>query len=201
MQVDSLIEYYRFLLYDILILVYSPIYSSVGDEMDVHTKAIELHKEADDHKMKEMILHPILQIFLELKWDQVKKIYWFRLFLAMAFTFVLTLKCNNFFETIYCRSCEEMIGAHADLWGPWTMTVYDPDNNNNPLMIQCFGKSHEMYDPGHHNSSCGACCENGTSAKDLEWCAHIGNGTSYKDHHDVKNLSDLNLRCHKDLLR
>ena len=170
--------------------------------MDVHTKAIKLHEEADDHKMKEMILHPILQIFLELKWDQVKKIYWFRLFLAMAFTFVLTLKCNDFFKTIYCRSCEEMIGAHADLWGPWTMTVYD---QGDPLMIECFGKSHEIYDPGHHNSSCGACCENGTSTKDLEWCAHIGNGTSYKDHHDVKNLSSLNskyqLRCHKDLLR
>ena len=201
MQVNSLIEYYRFLLYDILILVYSPIDSSVGDEMDVHTKAIELHKEADDHKMKEMILHPILQIFLELKWDQVKKIYWFRLFLTMAFTFVLTWKCTNFFQTIYCRSCKEMNGIHATVWGPWTMTVYDPDPLIAPLMIECFGKSHEMYDPGHHNSSCGACCENGTSTKDLEWCAHIGNGRSYKDHHDVKNLSSLNLRCHKDLLR
>ena len=167
--------------------------------MDVHTKAIELHKEADDHKMKEMILHPILQIFLELKWDQVKKIYWFRLFLSMAFTLVLTLKCYDFFQTIYCRSCKEM-GAHARVW---TMTIYDIPSH--PIMIECFGKSHETYDPGHHNSSCGACCENGTSSKDLEWCAHIGNGTSYKYYHDVKNLSSLNskchLRCHKDLLR
>ena len=168
--------------------------------MDVYTKAITLHKEADDHKMKEMILHPILQIFLELKWDQIKKMYWIRLFLSMLFTFFLTWVCHGFFQNIYCRSCKEM-DAHAEVW---TMTIKGSDLED-PLMIECFGKSHEMYDPGHHNSSCGACCENSTRSKDLEWCAHIGNGTSYKDNHDVKNLSSLNskyqLRCHKDLLR
>lgn len=179
-------------------LLPSALDSSVGDEMDVHTKAIELHKEADDHKIKEMILHPILQIFLELKWDQIKKTYWFRLFLSIVFTFFLTWVCHGFFQNIYCRSCKEM-DAHANLW---TMTIYDPDLEDT-LTIECFGKSHDMYD--HHNSSCGACCKASASSEDLEWCAHIGNGTSYKGNHDVKNLGSLNskyhLRCNKDLLR
>ena len=70
------------------------------NEMDLHTIAMESEKS-------ELLLHPLMQIFLDLKWNQVRKYYWCNLFIDIIFLICLTFSACQFLSMTYCQPCDE----------------------------------------------------------------------------------------------
>ena len=71
------------------------------NEMDLHTLAVK-------HEKSDLLLHPLMQIFLELKWNQVKKYYWFNLLIDVAFLICLLFSAYYFLDLTYCQPCNEL---------------------------------------------------------------------------------------------
>ena len=172
---------------DLLVLDFSHFDSKEeGEKCD-----LALHQKVTKQKKdkKHLLLHPVLQSFLELKWGQIRKHYMSHLFLNAIFAILLSCTGYYFLDLIYCMSCDESINHHDGC----TMPIVKPKGH-----IQCFGlKSwndslNEFTEGVHWNESC---------LKGGESCALIfTNGTKV-----MTDLSELDsshpLKCHKNFLR
>ena len=172
---------------DLLVLDFSHFESKEeGEKCD-----LALHQKVTEQKRdkKNLLLHPVLQSFLELKWTQIRKYYMSHLFLNTIFAIVLSCTGYYFLDLIYCMSCDESINHHEGC----TMPIVNPKGH-----IQCFGlKSwndslNEFKEGVHWNDSC---------LMGGESCALIKTNETRV----MTNLSELDpshpLKCHKNFLR
>ena len=173
---------------DLLVLDFSHFDSEEeGEKCD-----LALHQKVTKQKKdkKHLLLHPVLQSFLELKWSQIRKHYMSHLFLNAIFAILLSCTGYYFLDLIYCMSCDESINHHEGC----TMPIVNPKGH-----IQCFGlKSkndslNEFKEGVHWEESC---------LKGGESCALITHPNETKV---MTNLSELDpshpLKCHKNFLR
>ena len=149
---------------------------------------LDLHERITKQKRdnQKLLLHPVLRSFLELKWGQIRKHYMIHLFLNTIFAIMLTWTGYYFLNLIYCMSCDESVNHHDDC----TMPIVNPTGH-----IQCFGLKPKndtlkqftdgvKWDP--------SCVSGGES------CALIIITNLTKE---MKNVSKLDLKCHKNFLR
>ena len=151
---------------------------------------LALHRIVNEQKeeKQKLLLHPVLQSFLELKWSQIRKHYIFHFCLNTILAIFLSWTGYYFLSLIYCMTCDESAREHHDC----TMPIVDPKG-----LIQCFGlKSwNETLDEYKKDVVWDENCKKGG-----ERCALMSftNGTKL-----MRNLTEFNnsLRCHKNFLR
>lgn len=145
---------------------------------------MDLHVMVQDHGKSELLLHPIFQVFLDLKWNQVRKFFWFNLLVDIIFVVLLILSAYHFLDLIYCKPCDEIMDR------TWSMEI-----NYNKTMgtINCFNTCQDQT-----KDKCSTLFENCT---DPEKCASFTkNGTS-EPIQIYDTMEKLGIKCHKDFLR
>ena len=152
---------------------------------------MDFHLMAQDHGRSELLIHPILKVFLDLKWNQVKKYYWLNLFVDMMFVIFLTFTAYHFLDLIYCQPCDEMVASS------WYMTTLNGTINCFSPHAECYGNKFSENCEGTASNI----CSNVTDyCKDPEKCANFTrNGDITSGFYDTGK--NLNLTCHKNLLR
>ena len=87
--------------------------SEEKNEMDVH---IKVHEQG----MDELLLHPILQMFLDFKWDRFQYTFFIHLLLELLLVVLLTKVGQNFMHLIYCEHEGDVISRDE-----WYMNIFD----------------------------------------------------------------------------
>jgi len=77
--------------------------------MDLHVfedqhNEMSLFMAAEKNHMKELFLHPLLQIFLSLKWDTVKPLFWIKLFFQLCLVIIMTYIGVKYVDTTHCNN-------------------------------------------------------------------------------------------------
>ena len=70
-----------------------------NNQMDLHLKVVKEEKE-------ELLLHPIMQAFLDFKWRNFQKTFLLYLILEIIFVVLLTIVGQHFIDMIYCHQCD-----------------------------------------------------------------------------------------------
>ena len=149
--------------------------SEENNEMDLHIKVHE-------HGMDELLLHPILQAFLDFKWSKFQYTFALHLMLELLLVVLLTIVGQHFMSLIFCRSAGDRISDQK-----WSMDIVDNITNNIRGKINYFGNS--------------------TNCTDEEKCAFItlSNGETFSNGETdgFENVYDTynRLRCRKNFLR
>lgn len=143
--------------------------SEENNEMDLHIKVHE-------HGMDELLLHPILQAFLDFKWSMFQYTFMLHLMLELLLVVFLTIVGQHFMSLIFCRSAGDKISDQK-----WSMDIVEVNTTIIRGKINYFGNS----------STC----------QDEEKCAFItfSNGETGR----FENVFDTynKLRCRKNFLR
>ena len=158
-----------------------------------HTTAknneMDLHLLVQEHGKSELLLHPIFQVFLDLKWNQVKKFYLFNLLLDIIFLILLACSAYYFLDLIYCQPCDEEI--FTDFGDKWSMKINDGTLDGT---LDCF-------------SPLGLCkqddknCKNKFNCIDAEKCAKFTKSTTKEPIYLNNTMHTLGFKCHKNFLR
>ena len=170
---------------DLLVLDFGQLESGEEEKCDLALHRIVNEQKTDKQKL---LLHPVLQSFLELKWSQIRQLYIFHFFLNTILAIFLSATGYYFLNLLYCMTCDESTRKHHDC----TMPIVNPKG-----LIQCFGLNsfNETLDKFKEGVKWHPDCKNGS-----ESCALISftNGTKL-----MTNLTELNLnlKCHKNFLR
>ena len=72
--------------------------------MDIHLLAA---KSGND----DLLVHPIMQAFLDIKWRIFRKMYWLNMLVDSLFAIFLTLVGHYFIGLTHCHQCD---GNHLD---------------------------------------------------------------------------------------
>ena len=159
---------------------------------------MDLHQDVQDYGRSDLLIHPILQVFLDLKWNQVKKYYWLNLFVDIMFVIFLTFTAYHFLDLIYCQPCDEMVASS------WSMKTLSGT-------INCFSPDLHCYDKDFpelgYTENCTVYSEGQLKysnvpdyCRDPEKCARFTkNGDNTSVFYDT--WRNLNLKCHKNFLR
>ena len=74
------------------------------NEMDIH---LAVAKSGND----DLLVHPIMQAFLDIKWRIFRKTYWLNMLVDLLFAISLTLVGHYFIGLTHCHQCD---GNHLD---------------------------------------------------------------------------------------
>ena len=87
--------------------------NEMGHEMDLHKSVMKKNRSA-------LLLHPIMQAFLHLKWKQVKRLYFVFMCFEVAFVVALSFLGYDFVRMTFCNYCGEkyMRDEPTDLFHP-----------------------------------------------------------------------------------
>ena len=156
---------------------------------------MDLHVMVQDHGKSELLLHPIFQVFLDLKWNQVKKFFWFNLLVDIIFVVLLTLSAYHFLDLIYCKPCDEIMDRS------WSMKI---NYSNTEGTIDCFTPFGKCYENEKLNS-CEKKKEN--CSKILKTCSDPEKCARFRDNKENKTIEpydawgNFSIKCHKHFLR
>ena len=70
------------------------------NEMDFHLRVAKYGKQ-------ELLVHPIMQAFLDIKWGKFQKMYWLNLFFDLIFAIFLMLVGHHFVRLTHCHECNK----------------------------------------------------------------------------------------------
>ena len=70
------------------------------NEMDIH---LAVAKSGND----DLLVHPIMQAFLDIKWRIFRKTYWLNMLVDLLFAISLTLVGHYFIGLTHCHQCDE----------------------------------------------------------------------------------------------
>merc|ERR1719491_1007817 len=98
-----------------------------NNEMDLHIKVHE-------HGKDELLLHPILQAFLDYKWSMFQYTFMLHLILELLLVVLLTIVGQHFMGLIFCRSDGDKISDQF-----WSMDIVNLTTNQITGKINYFG--------------------------------------------------------------
>jgi hypothetical protein len=114
---------------------------------------MELHESVQKNKKSGLLLHPIMQAFLYLKWKEVKKLYFLFMCFEVAFVIALSFLGHDFVRMTFCNYCGEkyLRNEPTDLFHPhkhwdekYEENVPPYHKNEDPLgQLSCFVKSED----------------------------------------------------------
>jgi hypothetical protein len=195
------------------------------ENVSMESNEMGLHRSVQKNKKSGLLLHPIMQAFLYLKWKQVKKLYFLFMCFEFAFVAALSFLGYDFVRMTFCNYCGEkyLRNKPTDLFHPHNLWVekYGENvppyhKNEDPLgQLSCFVKSEDDCDNDNNPGNCNKesidfrslkeittdfCDNNETKTTDKGDCALIkfkGNKSQQLQH--LKH--DYFLSCHKHFLR
>ena len=150
---------------------------------------MNFHEMAEEHGKSKLLLHPIFQVFLDLKWNQVKKFYWFNLLLDIVFVILLTCSAYHFLNLIYCQPCDEIMDRS------WPMEI---NTNETSGTINCFSPFEFCYEKDQKQEDCSTVTN---ACKDPEKCANFTDSSKSKIINTYDTWTNHGIKCHKNFLR
>ena len=130
------------------------------EDMKKESHEMDLHKSVKKNNRSQLLLHPIMQAFLHLKWKQVKGLYFVFMCFEVAFVLALSFLGYDFVRMTFCNYCGEkyMRDEPTKLFLPrnnWTDDVPPYHQGVKPLgELKCFIKSEENCEPEDNPEDC-----------------------------------------------
>ena len=78
---------------------------------------MDLHLKVSKYGLDELLVHPIMQACLDIKWNMFSKTYWLTMTFDLLFAIILTLTGNYFVNLTHCHPCN---GTETD----WSMKKF-----------------------------------------------------------------------------
>ena len=72
---------------------------------------MDIHLLAANSGNDDLLVHPIMQAFLDIKWRIFRKMYWLNILVDSLFAIFLTLVGHYFIGLTHCHQCD---GSHLD---------------------------------------------------------------------------------------
>ena len=72
---------------------------------------MDIHLLAANSGNDDLLVHPIMQAFLDIKWRIFRKMYWLNMLVDSLFAIFLTLVGHYFINLTHCHQCD---GSHLD---------------------------------------------------------------------------------------
>ena len=123
------------------------------EDVSMESNEMELHRNVQKNKKSGLLLHPIMQAFLYLKWKQVKKLYFLFMCFEVAFVIALSFLGYDFVRMTFCNYCGEkylrneptdLFHPHKHWDGKYGENVPPYHKNEDPLgQLSCFVKSED----------------------------------------------------------
>ena len=130
------------------------------EDMKKESHEMDLHKSVRKNNRSQLLLHPIMQAFLHLKWKQVKGLYFVFMCFEVAFVLALSFLGYDFVRMTFCNYCGEkyMRDEPTILFHPrnlWANDVPPYHQGVKPLgELKCFIKSEENCEPEDNPEDC-----------------------------------------------
>ena len=156
---------------------------------------MNFHEMAEEHGKSDLLLHPIFQVFLDLKWNQVKKFYWFNLLLDIVFVILLTCSAYHFLNLIYCQPCDEIIDIS------WPMEINTKETSGTINCFSPFGYCYENEQISDWDKKQENCSKITGACHDPEKCANFTDSTTSKIINTYDTWKNHGIKCHKNFLR
>ena len=193
------------------------------EDVSMESNEMELHRNVQKNKKSGLLLHPIMQAFLYLKWKQVKKLYFLFMCFEVAFVIALSFLGYDFVRMTFCNYCGEkyLRNEPTDLFHPFKPwdgkygeNVPPYHKNEDPLgQLSCFIKSADDCDNDDNPGNCNResnefrssittdfCDDNQKNTTEQGDCALIKfKGNKSQQLQSLKD--DYFLSCHKHFLR
>ena len=193
------------------------------EDVSMESNEMELHRNVQKNKKSGLLLHPIMQAFLYLKWKQVKKLYFLFMCFEVAFVIALSFLGYDFVRMTFCNYCGEkyLRNEPTDLFHPhkfWDQKYGEnvpPYHKNEDSLgqLSCFVKSEDDCDNDDNPGDCNGesldfrrsittdfCDDIQTETTEQGDCALIKfKGNKSQQLQSLKD--DYFLSCHKHFLR
>lgn len=156
---------------------------------DSNRNEMDLHKSVKKNNKSTLLLHPIMQAFLHLKWKQVKRLYFVFMCFEVAFVVALSFLGYDFVRMTFCSYCGEKYLRYepTDLFYPHNRWAEKYEGNVPPYhqdemplgQLQCFIKSEENCENEDIPDNCNQesigvreeFCKDGQNKTEQEDCA------------------------------
>ena len=143
------------------------VFDDEDDEMSVFNAA-------ERNRRKELFLHPLLQIFLSLKWHGIKPIFWLKILFQIILVIVLTLVGIQYVEVTHCsQEFKDFPNCFRSTYKTDMVICHSKENNNTSYQME------ELQN----------CYNNETYLTEEDYCSI--NGTK------LKPKDEVNIRCIK----
>ena len=133
---------------DLLVFNFEP-FENVKKNID----EMDLHKSVMKNNRSELLFHPIMQVYLHLKWKQVKTLYFIFMCFEVAFVLALSFLGYDFVRMTFCSYCGEkyLREEPTDLFHPHNLWADGYGENVSPYhqdekplgQLECFIKSED----------------------------------------------------------
>ena len=163
------------------------------EDTKIESNEMDLHKSLHKNGKTSLLLHPIMKAFLDLKWQQVKRLYFFFMCFEIAFVLALSFLGFDFVRMTFCNYCGEkyLRDDPIDIFYPrdqWK-NVYGDDvppywKNQEPLgQIKCFIRSKDDCDNDEDIEACNNESENFRKEYDQssDFCNDVENRTTEEE--------------------
>ena len=134
---------------DLVVFDFEPFEGIKRDAEGRSINEMDLHNSVKKNNRSELLLHPIMQAFSQLKWNQVKRLYFIFMCFEVAFVFALSFLGWDFVRMTFCNYCGEkyMRDEPTILFHPrnlWADDVPPYHQGVKPLgELKCFIKSED----------------------------------------------------------
>ena len=134
------------------------------EDVSMKSNEMELHENVQKNKKSGLLLHPIMQAFLYLKWKQLKKLYFLFMCFEVAFVIALSFLGHDFVRMTFCSYCGEkyLRNEPTDLFHPHKLWDQKYGENVSPYFksedslgqLSCFVKSEDECDDDDNPGDC-----------------------------------------------
>ena len=145
---------------DLVVFNFEPFEDVKKDGKGGSIDEMDLHRSVKKNNRSGLLLHPIMQAFLHLKWKEVKRLYFIFMCFEVAFVLALSFLGYDFVRMTFCNYCGEkyMRDEPTKLFHPrnlWADDVPPYHQGVNPLgELKCFIKSEENCAPEDDPEGC-----------------------------------------------
>ena len=92
---------------DLVVFNFEPFEDVKKDGKGGSIDEMDLHRSVKKNNRSGLLLHPIMQAFLHLKWKEVKRLYFIFMCFEVAFVFALSFLGWDFVRMTFCNYCGE----------------------------------------------------------------------------------------------
>ena len=149
---------------DLVVFDFEPFEGIKRDAEGRSINEMDLHNSVKKNNRSELLLHPIMQAFSQLKWNQVKRLYFIFMCFEVAFVVALSFLGYDFVRMTFCSYCGEkyLRDEPTDLFHPhnlWPKEYgenFPPYHQDQPPLgkIKCFIKSEDNCETEDNPDNC-----------------------------------------------
>ena len=178
---------------DLVVFNFEPFEDIKKDAEGRSINEMDLHLSVKKNNRSGLLLHPIMQAFLHLKWKQVKRLYFIFMCFEVAFVVALSFLGYDFVRMTFCSYCGEkyLRDEPTDLFHPHKFWADEYGKNVPPYHqgvkrlgeLRCFIKSEGNCEPEDYPANCNG--ESNSVRKEFkengtDFCKPVANDSNTK---------------------